>query len=134
MSKYKWKKNLICFGGAIGIATSPLTIYHSINFFNKGNSNHNIKRDSTSYFHNTGIDRSLPIISLLQDNDGNMWIGTIDKGLYKYDTNNILTPIDNGISANLTITRIIQDKAGNIWVGSRMNGLYKKLQILIPLF
>ena len=32
MSKYKWKKNLICFGGAIGIATSPLTIYHSIIF------------------------------------------------------------------------------------------------------
>ena len=126
MAKYNWKKNIICIGSVAGIATSPLTIYHGFNYFTK--KNNEVPNDSTSYFHDIGVLQSANIYvsSLFQDKAGNMWIGTVDNGLYKYDTNNVLTNISINDRNDYTITRIFQDKTGNIWVGSRMNGLYKQ--------
>ncbi len=73
-----------------------------------------------------GDQPSLPgnyIISLLQDNEGNIWIGTYGDGLVKFTTSDGKTgsfefySSKNGLSNNV-IYSIQQDEAGNIWVST----------------
>ncbi len=62
------------------------------------------------------------IISLFEDNKGNIWIGTWGGGLNKFDpvsekfTRYLHSPNPHTISSNM-IWAITQDKYGNIWAG-----------------
>ena len=55
----------------------------------------------------------------LQDKAGNLWFGTSDDGLYKYDGKSFSQfLVADGLSSN-GINDILEDKEGNIWIGTK---------------
>jgi len=74
----------------------------------------------------------------IQDKSGNLWFGTTDNGLYKYDGKSFNQfTINDGLDSN-KIYCILEDKAGKIWVGTEVglclyNGkTFSKIQIPLP--
>lgn len=74
----------------------------------------------------------------LQDKAGNLWFGTLDNGLYKYDGRvfHQLT-VKDGLKSNC-IYSLLEDKEGNIWIGTEA-GLcvydgktFTKIEIPLP--
>ncbi|WP_373548732.1 two-component regulator propeller domain-containing protein [Haliscomenobacter sp.] len=60
----------------------------------------------------------------IQDKAGNLWFGTSDNGLYKYDGKTFTQFLEaDGLNSN-NISCLLEDKTGNIWVGTRQTGLY----------
>lgn len=58
----------------------------------------------------------------LQDKDGNLWFGTTENGLYKYDGKTFQQfLVADGLNSN-SINHILEDKNGKIWIGTN-NGL-----------
>lgn len=54
----------------------------------------------------------------LQDKAGNLWFGTSDNGLYKYDGKSFSQfLLTNGLNSN-TISCILEDTDGKIWIGT----------------
>jgi ligand-binding sensor domain-containing protein len=74
----------------------------------------------------------------LQDKAGNLWFGTSDNGLYKYDGKSFSQfLVNNGLNSN-NIYCILEDKDGKIWIGTDA-GLclydgktFTKIQIPLP--
>lgn len=71
------------------------------------------------------------ILSLLEDNLGNLWIGTENDGLYILDAqqSSLVHYVhsrenENGVSGN-SIWSLYQDKGGRVWIGTYYNGLDK---------
>lgn len=74
------------------------------------------------------ITKKVSITCLLEDNDGNLWFGTMEGGVYRYDgkklksfLNNDDHPFNLGAHYQL-IQDILQDKQGNIWFCSWNGG------------
>ncbi len=71
------------------------------------------------------------IRDILEDNEGNIWIATLDEGLnmydkekdqfirYKHDPNNLKS------ISNDNIDKIYEDKQGVLWIGTLLGGLNK---------
>ncbi len=54
----------------------------------------------------------------LQDKAGNLWFGTTQNGLYKYDRKSFTQfLVANGLNSN-NISSILEDKDGKIWIGT----------------
>jgi ligand-binding sensor domain-containing protein len=54
----------------------------------------------------------------LQDKLGNLWFGTTQNGLYKYDGKSFSQfTVTNGLNSN-NISAILEDKNGKIWIGT----------------
>ena len=55
------------------------------------------------------------VVEIFQDSKGNIWFGTLEKGVAKFDGNNLsyLTTKD-GLPSN-RITNVIEDHSGNLW-------------------
>src|SRR5687767_6367051 len=54
----------------------------------------------------------------LQDKAGNLWFGTSQNGLYKYDGKSFRQfLVSDGLNSN-NITCILEDKEGKIWIGT----------------
>lgn len=74
----------------------------------------------------------------MKDKSGNLWFGTTDNGLYKYDGKSFNQfTINDGLDCN-KIYCILDDKDGKIWVGTEV-GLclydgktFSKIQIPLP--
>lgn len=68
------------------------------------------------------------VTNILKDNEGFMWIGTVD-GLSRFDGVNFVNFTDkNKIYSNLYndyITKLFIDRSGQLWVGTRLGGLLK---------
>lgn len=71
------------------------------------------------------------VLSLLEDQKGNLWIGTENDGLYILDARQTslvhyvhARENERGISGN-SIWSLFQDKSGVIWIGTYNNGLDK---------
>lgn len=70
----------------------------------------------------------LSITSLLEDQEGNLWFGVINKGIYRYDGKSLSTILCKyehpfyGEKLEKYISDIIQDKNGNIWFSSWNGG------------
>jgi ligand-binding sensor domain-containing protein/serine phosphatase RsbU (regulator of sigma subunit) len=65
------------------------------------------------------------ILSLLEDNLGNIWIGSYGQGILVYNPNTkkqIKLLADKNFGG--TVMKMIQDKAGVIWVATYKDGLY----------
>jgi ligand-binding sensor domain-containing protein len=79
-------------------------------------------------FINFPVTDSLNIISLLEDRDGNIWFGVMNKGIYRYDGTNLSNVLYKykhpfyGDKAEKYIGDIMQDKNGNIWFSSWNGG------------
>lgn len=55
----------------------------------------------------------------LRDKAGNLWFGTSDNGLYKYDGKSFSQfLVANGLNSN-SIHDILEDKDGKIWIGTK---------------
>jgi len=76
--------------------------------------------------------------SSLEDNNGNLWFGTTENGLYRYDGKSFKRyQVLNGSNINDTYT-LFKDKDGIIWIGTRA-GIYtydgnqfKEIRIPLP--
>lgn len=65
------------------------------------------------------------IRSMFQDSKGNLWFGTIEEGVVKYDTKTITYFSAPGGSKTTTVHSITEDRQGNIWLGTEDQGVYK---------
>lgn len=74
------------------------------------------------------IETGIPLngMCILADTVGNIWIGTVGKGLIQYNINkNEFTVFDDILKFNISsIYSISQDNNGDIWLGTN-NGLFK---------
>ncbi|WP_197464036.1 two-component regulator propeller domain-containing protein [Rufibacter sp. DG15C] len=74
----------------------------------------------------------------LQDQAGNLWFGTTENGLYKYDGKSFTQfLVTDGLSSN-DISSLLEDKDGNLWIGTKA-GLclydgktFARIQIPLP--
>ena len=58
------------------------------------------------------------VVDLFQDSKGNIWFGTLEKGVAKFDGNNLkYLTIKDGLPSN-RITNVIEDNMGNLWFGT----------------
>ncbi len=65
------------------------------------------------------------VTAINQDKDGNMWIGTVDAGLWKYDGRKMMnyTTVDGLTSDHITC--IYKDNKGELWFGTNGTGVCK---------
>tara|TARA_B110000091_G_C13742491_1_gene443994 strand:+ start:102 stop:1208 length:1107 start_codon:yes stop_codon:yes gene_type:complete len=60
------------------------------------------------------------------DKDGNLWFGTRNGGIYKYDGNTFKNNFLTKTGEQIAMASILEDKNGTIWVGSfARKGVYK---------
>ncbi|MFA6151859.1 MAG: two-component regulator propeller domain-containing protein [Chitinophagaceae bacterium] len=65
------------------------------------------------------------VYSINEDNNGNIWVGTIDAGVWKYDGSNLTNYTNkNGLTGN-AVNTIYKDKTGELWFGTDGNGICK---------
>lgn len=63
--------------------------------------------------------------TIAEDLSGNIWFGTVDEGVWRYDGVNMTNfTVNNGLSSN-TIWSILVDKAGHLWFGTEDGGVCK---------
>lgn len=80
------------------------------------------------YFSTIPITDTLNITSLFEDHDGILWMGVMNKGIYRYDGANLSNVLSKykhpfyGDKVEKFISDIIQDKKGNIWFSSWNGG------------
>jgi ligand-binding sensor domain-containing protein len=74
----------------------------------------------------------------LQDKSGNIWFGTSDNGLYKYDGKSFSQfTVTNGLNSN-DVYCLLEDKDGKIWIGTKAGPClydgktFTKIQIPLP--
>ncbi|MBN2282117.1 MAG: PAS domain-containing protein [Candidatus Marinimicrobia bacterium] len=94
----------------------------------------NIATNNVKHFLNSSDINSISgneINLIFKDKSSNIWIGTDNNGLNKYDPKkqafirfSYLTPISNRLSSN-QIMSVYQDKSGLIWIGTRDVGVSK---------
>jgi ligand-binding sensor domain-containing protein len=60
-----------------------------------------------------------------EDNSGNLWIGTIDAGVWRYDGKNLTNfTTRDGLTTD-AVTTIYKDKNGELWFGTNGGGVCK---------
>ena len=64
------------------------------------------------------------IYSTLVDKDGNVWFGTQEKGVCRYDGDSFTFFTELGLD-KAAVRTLYQDKAGNIWAGNNGAGLFR---------
>lgn len=74
----------------------------------------------------------------LQDKAGNLWFGTTENGLYKYDGKSFRQfLVGDGLNSN-SINDLLEDKEGKIWIGTKAGvclydgKTFTKIQIPLP--
>ena len=71
------------------------------------------------------VDYSNSIFGKVEDNSGNIWLTTWDRGVYKYDGKEITNyPIKDSIN-NVNLVSMYKDKQGNLWLGTNDKGTFK---------
>jgi len=65
------------------------------------------------------------IYTINEDDFGNLWMGTVDAGVWKYDGNNLTNyTTKDGLTSN-AINIIFKDKNGELWFGTDGDGICK---------
>ena len=58
------------------------------------------------------------VVEVFQDSKGNLWFGTLEKGVAKYDGSKLTyLTTENGLPSN-RVTRVIEDDSSNLWFGT----------------
>ncbi|HTJ52131.1 MAG TPA: two-component regulator propeller domain-containing protein [Cyclobacteriaceae bacterium] len=72
------------------------------------------------------------VMSVLKDNEGSVWMGTMTKGLWKINKGKVKSYFDKtspSMPYRNSINSIVQDNAGNLWIGSKGGlGKYDKVK------
>lgn len=63
--------------------------------------------------------------SINEDDSGNLWFGTIDSGVWKYDGKNLVNYTRKDGLPNNAINVIYKDNQGVLWFGTEGAGVYK---------
>lgn len=79
------------------------------------------KAGKQSFEQEQGVD----VKSIIEDNRGNIWIGTWEQGLLRYDPANQKYYTYLGLNPNNSSHVLFQDEASNIWIGTWRYGLVK---------
>lgn len=69
---------------------------------------------------------SKEVLSICEDDENNLWLGTANGVLYKINFNQRMVysfPLPNGIKDR--ILSIIQDRSGKLWLGTDSHGIFK---------
>ena len=71
------------------------------------------------------VNKSKTVLSLFEDNEGKIWIGTYGQGIIVYDpkTKNSKVVLGGELLGG-TVLKIIQDKNSVIWAATYLNGLF----------
>lgn len=73
----------------------------------------------------SGLGTLARIYSINEDITGNIWVGTVDAGVWKYDGNNFTNyTTKDGLTSN-AVNTIYKDKYGELWFGTDGNGICK---------
>lgn len=65
------------------------------------------------------------IYSINEDNTGNLWIGTVDAGVWRYDGNQLTNyTAKDGLTSN-AVNTIYKDQKGELWFGTDAAGMCK---------
>jgi ligand-binding sensor domain-containing protein len=72
----------------------------------------------------SSMNRPYSVYSTLVDKAGNVWFGTQEKGVCRYDGNSFTFFTGQGLEL-AAVRTLFQDKAGNIWAGNNGAGLFK---------
>jgi ligand-binding sensor domain-containing protein len=64
-------------------------------------------------------------LSIIKDDNGNLWIATYLHGVWKYDGDSIEHYPIQVNNKNIPVYCLYQDKKGDIWLGTEKNGVYK---------
>ena len=65
------------------------------------------------------------VYAINEDNDGSLWIGTVDAGVWRYDGEKLTNlTTKNGLTSN-AVNTIFKDKNGEMWFGTDANGIFK---------
>ncbi len=72
-----------------------------------------------------GLGSLARVYCMNEDNSGNIWIGTVDAGVWKYDGNNLTNyTTKHGLTSN-AVNTIFKDNNGELWFGTDADGLCK---------
>ena len=72
-----------------------------------------------------GLGTLARVYSINEDNTGNIWIGTVDAGVWKYDGSNLTNyTTKDGLTSN-AVNTIYKDKNGELWFGTDGDGICK---------
>lgn len=72
-----------------------------------------------------GLGTLARVYSINEDREGNIWIGTVDAGVWKYDGNNLTNfTTKDGLTDN-AVNTIFKDKNGELWFGTDSKGICK---------
>lgn len=74
--------------------------------------------DGKSFTNVTSAVSSARFFSVLEDQKGNLWFGSIGSGVYYFDGKSFQNITTREGLPNNEITSIYEDKAGNIWIGT----------------
>jgi signal transduction histidine kinase/ligand-binding sensor domain-containing protein len=71
-------------------------------------------------------DFNAPVVSLLSDRDGSLWVGTWGKGLFRIGRDGRADAWGAGeATADEFIRTLYEDREGNLWIGTRTGGLWR---------
>ncbi len=72
-----------------------------------------------------GLGTLARVYAINEDNDGNLWVGTVDAGVWRYDGQKLSNyTTKDGLSSN-AVNTIVKDKKGELWFGTDANGICK---------
>lgn len=72
-----------------------------------------------------GLGTLARVYSINEDKYENIWVGTVDAGVWKYDGKHLINyTTQDGLGGN-AVNTIYKDKNGELWFGTDQNGIYK---------
>lgn len=71
----------------------------------------------------SNLDRPYGVYCTLEDKAGNLWFGTDEKGVCRYDGKSFTYFTEKGLDGG-AVRSIFQDKNGNLWFGNNGYGLF----------
>lgn len=94
--------------------------------YSEGLFSYDFKKGSTRNYYNlsNGLTNN-SIMCLMQDREGNIWIGTNGAGIYKFFNNRFVYYTKNNGLADNYINAVSEDQDGSIWVAESNNGVAK---------
>jgi ligand-binding sensor domain-containing protein len=72
-----------------------------------------------------GGDKYVYYNHIVEDNNGNIWLTTWDKGVYKYDGKDVTNYLVKDDKKVVNLVSMYKDNQGSLWLGTPDNGTFK---------